>query len=94
MSRLIKILHLDPDYQTTYFILRPRSSIRTSVPLRTAVALLKNEDFDLIISEPHNKAILKREHHSVNSSPFRPVELPNPEAGRGDPEEVWPNQYS
>ena len=54
MPRLIKILHIDPDYQTTYFILRSRSSIRTSVPLRTAVELLKNVDFDLIILEPHN----------------------------------------
>ena len=61
MSRLIKILHIDPDYQTTYFIYRDRSSIRTRVPLQTAIELLKKEDFDLIISEPHNQAILKQE---------------------------------
>jgi hypothetical protein len=61
MPRLIKILHIDPDFQTTYFIFRDRSSIRTSVPLKTAIDLLKKEDFDLIISEPHHKAILKKE---------------------------------
>ena len=61
MSRLIKILHIDPDYRINYFILRSRSSIRTSVSLKTAVALLKTEDFDLIISEPHNRAILKKQ---------------------------------
>ena len=60
MSRMIKILHIDPDYQITYLIYRPQTSIRTSVPLQTAIALLKSEDFDLIISEPHHKAILKR----------------------------------
>jgi hypothetical protein len=61
MSRLIKILHIDPHYQITYFIYRDRSSIRTSVSLETAIELLKKEDFDLIISEPHHKAILKRD---------------------------------
>ena len=29
MSRLIKILHIDPDYQITYLIYRDRTSIRT-----------------------------------------------------------------
>jgi hypothetical protein len=68
MSRLIKILHIDPDYRITYFIFRSRLNIRSSVPLQTAIELLKNEDFDLIVSEPHNKAILKEQHHSINKS--------------------------
>jgi hypothetical protein len=46
MSRLIKILHIDPNFEVTYFIYRPGSSIRTSVPLQTAIGLLKNEDTD------------------------------------------------
>jgi hypothetical protein len=61
MSRLIKILHIDPDYRVNYFIYRDRSSIRTRVPLKTAIELLKKEDFDLIISEPHHRAILKKQ---------------------------------
>jgi hypothetical protein len=61
MARLIKILHIDPDYRITYFILRSRLTIRTSVPLQSAIELLKKEDFDLIVSEPHNKAILKEQ---------------------------------
>ena len=60
MSRLIKILHVDPDFKVTYFIYGPGSSIRTPVPLQTAIELLKKVDFDLILSEPHNKAILKK----------------------------------
>ena len=63
MSRLIKILHIDPDYRITYFIFQSRLSIRTSVSLQPAIELLKNEVFDLIVSEPHNKAILKEEQH-------------------------------
>jgi hypothetical protein len=63
MARLIKILHIDPDYRVTYFIFRSRLSIRTSVPLQSAIALLKKEDFDLIVSEPQNKAILKEQPH-------------------------------
>jgi hypothetical protein len=64
MARLIKILHIDSDYRITYFILRSRLSIRTSVPLQSAIELLKKEDFDLILSEPHDKAILKGQPHS------------------------------
>jgi hypothetical protein len=71
MSRLIKILHIDPDYQITYLIYRHPSHIRTSVSLETAIALLKKEDFDLIVSEPHNKAILKKENLVVKSKPIR-----------------------
>ena len=60
MSEMIKILHVDPDFKVTYFIYGPGSSIRTPVPLETAIDLLKKVDFDLILSEPHNKAILKK----------------------------------
>ncbi len=69
MSRLIKILHIDPDYQITYLIYRHNSSIRTSVPLKTAIELLKKEDFDLILSEPHNKAILKKTPQTIEPKP-------------------------
>ncbi len=59
MKNPIKILHIYPDYRVTYFIIRDGSFIQSSVPLEAAIALLKNENFDLIISEPHKKAILK-----------------------------------
>ena len=89
MSRLIKILHIDPDYQTTYLIYRPRTAIRTSVPLQTAIELLKKEDFDLIISEPHNKAILKKQHHFLKPKPVWSEDQPFMEANHGDLREVW-----
>lgn len=69
MSGFIKILHIDPDYQITYFILRSPKSIRTSVPLQEAIELLKKEDFDLIVSEPHNRVIMKEQDNSSNPDP-------------------------
>ena len=60
MSGLIKILHIDPDYQVNYFVKGPQLNMCTSVPLQQAVELLKKEDFDLILSEPHQRAILKK----------------------------------
>jgi DNA-binding NarL/FixJ family response regulator len=55
----IKIFHINPDFKVTYFIKKPGSIIRSSISLEQAVQLIKNEEFDLILSEPHNKAILK-----------------------------------
>jgi hypothetical protein len=73
MNGHIKILHIDPDYRINYFIFRPRLSIRTVVPLSTAIELLKTVDFDLILSEPHDKAILKGKQHSLKSRSTRRV---------------------
>lgn len=59
MNTPVKILHIDPDFKVTYFIFRSGASIHSSVPLQQALKLLKTEEFDLILSEPHNKAILR-----------------------------------
>jgi hypothetical protein len=61
MKNPIKILHIYPDFKVTYFIIRDGSFIQSSVSLEDAISLLKNENFDLIISEPHKKAILNRQ---------------------------------
>ncbi len=53
----IKILHIDPNFNVTYFIKHPGAIIRSIVTLKEAIHLLKTEEFDLILS--HNKAILK-----------------------------------
>jgi hypothetical protein len=93
MARLIKILHIDPDYRITYFIFRSRLSIRTSVPLQSAIELLKKEDFDLIVSEPHNKAILKEHQPSLTSRPTMLEEQLSMKADHNDLEEVPFNRY-
>jgi hypothetical protein len=84
MSRLIKILHIDSDYQVTYLIYRPGSSIQTSVSLQTAIELLKTEEFDLILSEPHNKAILKKQPYSIESKLGSADDQILMETGHGD----------
>ena len=62
MEHSIKILHVYPDFKVTYFIYRAGSSIHSTVPLKEAVDLLKTVDFDLILPEPHNKAILTNQY--------------------------------
>lgn len=65
MNTPIKILHIDPDFKVTYFIKNPGSIIRSLISLEQAVQLLKTEEFDLILSEPHNKAIMKPQANSL-----------------------------
>ncbi len=58
MNQPIKILHIDPDFAVTYFICRSGSCRQIAVPIEEAVNLLQTEVFDLILSEPHNRAII------------------------------------
>jgi hypothetical protein len=58
MTDPIKILHIDRDYNVTYFVSLIGASIKSPISLEQAVDLLKTERFDLILSEPHNRAIL------------------------------------
>ena len=62
----IKILYINSDFKVTYFIKKSGSIIRSSISLEQAVKLLKSEEFDLILSEPHNKAILKPQANSLS----------------------------
>jgi hypothetical protein len=55
---MVRILHIDENYKTTYLIFRSGASIKSTLSLKEAVSLLKTESFDLILSEPHNKAVL------------------------------------
>ncbi len=77
MSEQIKILHIDLEYGVTYFVKGPQLTIRTTVPLQSAIEILKKEDFDLIIFEPLHKAFLKEPLHSLTSGPVKPGELLN-----------------
>ncbi len=64
MDNLKKILHIDPDFNVTYFLIRPGATIKSSISPQYAIQLLKKEKLDLILSEPHNIAI----HTSRNPS--------------------------
>ncbi len=55
----VLILYLDRDYQVTYWIIRDEVKIFSQVTIPQAIQLLKNFEFDLIISDPQNIAIFK-----------------------------------
>ena len=67
MNEQIKIMHIDPDYRITYFIISKGSFIRSSVPIERAGMLLQRQGLDLIISEPHKKTILKDPPRQINN---------------------------
>ena len=58
MDKTVKIMHIDPDYKITYFINHEGVLIYSRVSLEQAIFLLKTQELDLILSEPHHKAIL------------------------------------
>jgi hypothetical protein len=59
-----KILHIDPDFNITYFIIHPGGTIKSSLSTQCAIQLLKKEKLDLILSEPDQKAILTPQNPS------------------------------
>lgn len=58
MKRSIKIMHINSHYEVIYVIINDGTLIKSTVPLKTALSMLKNEKFDLILAEPQNMAIL------------------------------------
>lgn len=53
------IFHLDQEYQVTYWVIQEDVKISSQVTIPQAIQLLKNIEFDLIISDPQKIAILK-----------------------------------
>jgi hypothetical protein len=58
MNKLIKILHVDSNWQVIYILIRDGILIKSIVPLEKAISMLQDEKFDLIISEPQKIALL------------------------------------
>lgn len=58
MKAPIKILHIDANYQVVYTIIWDGGTIRSSIPMNTALAMLEEETFDLVLSEPQSLAVL------------------------------------
>jgi hypothetical protein len=68
MGKSIKILHIDGHYEGLYMIIQEGITIRSQVQLKEIITLLKTEEFDLILSEPQNMAILKTADHPINKA--------------------------
>ncbi|MBI4763788.1 MAG: hypothetical protein HY787_04200 [Deltaproteobacteria bacterium] len=58
MKKPIKILHIDRDWQVAYITIQEGLFIKSTVTFDKAILLLKKENFDLILSEPQDIAIL------------------------------------
>jgi hypothetical protein len=57
---LVKIMHIDPDYRVFLMVLDKGCSRVSNLPLREALELMRNQEVDLIVSEPQNMAILNK----------------------------------
>lgn len=55
----VLILHVDHDYQVTYWIIQGDVKISSPVTIPQTIQLLNNFEFDLIVSDPQKIAILK-----------------------------------
>ncbi|MGA3086415.1 MAG: hypothetical protein ABSE95_16745, partial [Thermodesulfobacteriota bacterium] len=62
----IKIMHINSHYEVIYVIINDGALIKSTVPLETAISMLKNDTFDLILAEPQNMAILTPQTTSDN----------------------------
>ncbi len=58
MKKPMKILHIDSDYRVVYMVIFDGVQIKSSLPLETAISMLENQLFDLILAEPQNMAVL------------------------------------
>lgn len=56
----VNILHIDSDYQVHHLVIKEGLFIHSTISLETAITFLKSMEFDLILSEPHNKVLLEQ----------------------------------
>ncbi len=68
MKRFIKIIHIDNNFEVIYIIIFDGTVIKSTVSLEKAIEMLKHDQFDLILSEPQQIAIL---------DPQKPSEIPS-----------------
>jgi hypothetical protein len=57
-KRLVKILHINQDYQAFLCIIRNGAKKISEVSLAKAIEFLNTNECDLVLSEPQNLAIL------------------------------------
>ena len=75
------IFYLDQDYQVTCWFIQGETKLSSPVTIPQAIQLLKNHEFDLIISDPQKIAILKPSStdtavplgRSINKGTFSPL---------------------
>ena len=58
MDQEIRILHIDPDYQGNLVTIQEGKLNQSPLSLEKTLDVVKKEQFHLIVSEPHQLAIL------------------------------------
>jgi hypothetical protein len=58
MDQEIRILHIDPDYQSNLVTIQGGKLNQSPLSLEKTLDVVKKEQFHLILSEPHQLAIL------------------------------------
>jgi hypothetical protein len=87
MNNLLKILHINPSWEVVYILIGDGIFVKSNVPLEEAIPMLKNDNFDLILSEPQNIAILDHPTDSGKENLFDKKLVLN---GRGEDNGVGP----
>lgn len=70
MKESIKILHIDACYRVGYTIIRDGGVMRSTLSMKTALTMLENETFDLILSEPQAMVVFTSKTTSDNLEPI------------------------
>jgi hypothetical protein len=60
MRRPVEILHIDSDYQPHHIIIQEGLFIHSKLSMELALEFLKSRNLDLIISEPHQRALVSK----------------------------------
>lgn len=58
IEKPIKILHIYPNWEVIYIHIENGVTMKSIVPLGSAIFMLNNIKFDLVLSEPQNMAIV------------------------------------
>jgi hypothetical protein len=80
LKKTIKILHIDLNWEVVYVVIQDGTLIKSTVPLETAISLMKNVNFDLILSEPQHRAVLTPQT-ATNHIDYIKDSLASPNAG-------------
>jgi hypothetical protein len=71
-KRQVEILYIDQDYQIFYWLIQDGSRIISKVSLPGAIEFLNSNEFDLILSEPQNLAVIKNQVNETQAVDARP----------------------
>ncbi len=61
-----RILYIDPSWKAMLILIRKGIMIKSIISLKTALSLLKKQNFDLLLTDPLNMSILNPQESIKN----------------------------